>query len=87
MVQSPTHMQRVMLQVLNRAKRQRVLNEVLPRALFGVEVGDTIERTYGDQTDKLFQVETAEIDPNLITTISAARGRSKRLGFVEDHRT
>lgn len=69
MVQSLPHMQRLMQQMLLRAKRQRRHTVPLPPALFGVEPGDVIEWTSerNGYDGKLFEVLATEIDVNLIT--------------------
>jgi hypothetical protein len=71
MVQSGAHMQRVMQQILNRVGRERRHSLPLPPALFGVEPGDVLEwnSDRNGYVDKLFEVESAEIDNNLISVV------------------
>ena len=69
MVQSGPHMQRLMQQVLARAKQQHRHSLPLPPALFGVEPGDVLEwnSERNGYEDKLFEVTGCEIDASLIT--------------------
>jgi hypothetical protein len=72
MVQSPSHIQRVMEQILRRAQRNRRHTVPLPPELFGVETGDVgdWDSDLNFYVGKLFEVEAAEIDVNLVTTVT-----------------
>lgn len=71
MVQSVNHIQRLMKQLLLRAKRTRRHAIPIPPEAFGVEPGDVVAwtSTRNGYVNKLFEVTGAEYDPNLITNL------------------
>jgi len=71
-VQSDTQMQRLMLQLLNRSRRQRKHIIPLPPQAMVLEPGDVVSWTSARNgyDGKLFEVDGVDYEPNLITTLS-----------------
>ncbi|HWM82939.1 MAG TPA: phage tail protein [Pseudolabrys sp.] len=72
MVQSDTQMQRLMLQLLNRARRQRKHVLTLPPSAMVLEPGDGFAwgSARNGYVDKLFEIDSVDYEPNLNVTVS-----------------
>lgn len=86
MVQSDTQMQRIMLQLLNRARRQRKHVLTLPPPAMVLEPGDVFawDSARNGYVDKLFEIDNVDYEPNLNVTVSCTEVDPDDYGWSSD---